>query len=64
MGSKARNNFGLLYSCQHGSAYSSTNKSSPLSKCLTKNNMALMIRSTEEALFGSGLKLISVSVFK
>src|ERR1700760_2103277 len=44
MGAKARNNFGLLCSCQHGSALLLYVKSSPLSKCLTKNNMALKLR--------------------
>ena len=43
MGAKARNNFGLLCSCQHGSALLLYVKSSPLSKCLTKNNMASVV---------------------
>src|ERR1700748_1580435 len=47
MGAKARNNFGLLSSCQHGSALLLYVKSSPLSKCLTKNNMASIRASTQ-----------------
>jgi hypothetical protein len=47
MGAKARNNLGLLSSCQHGSALLLYVKSSPLSKCLTKNNMASMVRPRE-----------------
>src|ERR1700689_438722 len=47
MGAKARNNFGLLCSCQHGSALLLYVKSSPLSKCLTKNNMPSIVASTE-----------------
>jgi hypothetical protein len=49
MGAKARNNFGLLSSCQHGSALLLYVKSSPLSKCLIKNNMASIRASTRAA---------------
>jgi hypothetical protein len=47
MGAKARNNFGFLCSCQHGSALLLYVKSSPLSKCLTKNNMPSILASTQ-----------------
>src|SRR5271154_4086939 len=47
MGAKARNNFGFLCSCQHGSALLLYVKSSPLSKCLTKNNMPSIVASTQ-----------------
>src|ERR1700744_5231436 len=50
MGAKARNNLGLLCSCQHGSALLLYVKSSPLSKCLTKNNMPWVVAHRKRGL--------------
>src|ERR1700691_4682401 len=57
MGAKARNNFGLLCSCQHGSALLLYVKSSPLSKCLTKNNMHSILASMQVAAAQAAEKL-------
>jgi hypothetical protein len=57
MGAEARNNFGLLCSCQHGSALLLYVKSSPLSKCLTKNNMHSILASMQVAAAQAAEKL-------